>query len=220
MVKNKKTKLTINLYDLSGKLTSELPVGGDIFTAKKNPKLVAQAIKVYLSNQRKSHSRVKTRGEVVGSTRKIWRQKGTGRARHGSLTAPIFVGGGIVHGPTGQENWKLSINKKMKKAALASVISEYLSNSKICAISDLAKIEPKTKKAEGLVKALAGSEKKLLESKKVLFVVDKMNSKIKMAFGNLKGKGITVETFSGLNTYLVLRNNYLIFDKKVLEIEK
>jgi len=220
MAKSKKSELVINLYDLSGKLAGSLPVDGDLFMAKKNPSLVAQAVKVYLSNQRKSHSKVKTRGEVAGSTRKIWRQKGTGRARHGSLTAPIFVGGGIVHGPTGQENWKLTISKKMKRAALCSVISDYFSKGKVCAISDLAKIEPKTKKAESLIKALAGSEKNLLEGKKVLFVVDKISDKIKMAFGNLRGKGVMVETFSGLNTYLVLRSSYIVFDKKTLEIEK
>ncbi len=218
--KSEQIKLAVNVYKLSGEKIGSAPLSTNIFAVKKNPELVAQAVRVYLSNQRKAKPRVKTRGEVVGSTRKIWKQKGTGRARHGSLTAPIFVGGGIAHGPTGRENWKLKFSKKMKKMALFSVLTEHYDSKKICAVADIAKINPKTKKAELLLNKIKETEKNLLEAKKVIVVVDKHTSEVKRAFGNLRGKGVLVKRFSDLNTYLVLNSNYLIFDEKVLEIEK
>jgi len=218
--KNEQNKLSIDIYELSGEKSGQIVVSGDIFAVKKNPELVAQAVRVYLSNQRKAHPRVKSRGEVVGSTRKIWKQKGTGRARHGDLKAPIFVGGGIAHGPTGRENWKLKFSKKMKRKALFSVLTEQFNSKRICAVSDITKIDPKTKKAELLLNKLKKSEKNLLGSKKVLVVIEKHTDQVKRAFGNLAGKGVIVTRFVDLNPYLVLNSNYLIFDKKVLEIEK
>lgn len=218
MVKNKSRK-SVNLYQLDGKISGQITLRGGMFIGKDNPSLVAQAVRVYLSSQRKAHPKVKTRGEVKGSTRKIWRQKGTGRARHGSLTAPIFVGGGVAHGPTGKENWKLIISKKMKRAALASVLSDYLSQERVAAVSDLEKIKPKTKEAEKLLKAISKNEKNF-DGGKAIFIVKEINDKMKRAFGNLKGKGILLKQVGDLNTYLVLQNRYLIFDKKTLEIEK
>ena len=218
--KSNQDKLVINIYEHSGEKSGNLAISKDVFAVKKNPSLVAQAVRVYLSNQRKANPRVKTRGEVVGSTRKIWKQKGTGKARHGSLKAPIFVGGGVAHGPTGKENWKLKFSKTMKKTALFSVLTEQFNSKRICAVSDISKIDPKTKKAELLLNKLKESEKNLLGSKKVLVVVEKHEDQVKRAFRNLKGKGVLVKRFEDLNCYLVLNSDYLIFDKKVLEIEK
>ena len=92
----------IPLVNTSGKKVKSLKVSGKIFGAKVNPSLVNQAVRVYLSNQRQASARTKSRGEVKVTKAKIWRQKGTGRARHGSRNAPIFVGGAKAHGPTGQ----------------------------------------------------------------------------------------------------------------------
>src|SRR3989344_1873864 len=95
----------------------------EIFGQEVNTKLLAQAMRVYMTNLKKFTASTKTRGEVRGSTAKIYRQKGTGRARHGAITAPIFVGGGIVFGPKPRKV-VLDLPKKMKKAALLAALSD------------------------------------------------------------------------------------------------
>ncbi len=101
-----------------------------IWSAKPNVDLVSQVVNVYRSNQRCSNASAKDRGDVSGGGKKPWRQKGTGRARHGSTRSPIWVGGGVVFGPTGR-NWKRSVNRKMKLGALASVLSDRLSKGDV-----------------------------------------------------------------------------------------
>ena len=101
-----------------------------VWNAKVNNDLVAQVVTVYRSNARSSNASVKDRGEVRGGGRKPWKQKGTGRARHGSIRSPIWVGGGVTFGPTGR-NWKRSVNKKMKLGALASVLTDRLNHEEV-----------------------------------------------------------------------------------------
>ena len=115
---------SLDVYSTSGKKTSTTSVKKKFFEAKINSSLMAQAIRVYLSNQRQAPAKTKSRGEVKVTKKKVWRQKGTGRARHGSRNAPIFVGGGKAHGPSGTQNYKLKMSKKMKKASLFSALSE------------------------------------------------------------------------------------------------
>src|SRR3989337_4248642 len=95
----------------------------DVFEKKVKPVILAQAVRVWLSNQRAANAKTKTRTEVSKTTAKMYKQKGTGRARHGSYSAPIFVGGGVAHGPTGGENWKLKLPAKMTKKALLGALS-------------------------------------------------------------------------------------------------
>src|SRR5690554_4960009 len=93
---------------------SSIEVSDAVFGQKANPTLLAQAVRVYLSNLRQGTSKVKTRSEVSRTRAKWYRQKGTGNARHGARSAPIFVGGGVAHGPNGQQNWTKSLSRKMK----------------------------------------------------------------------------------------------------------
>src|SRR3990167_4404213 len=95
----KKSKLSLSIYNIEGKEQKTVELPKEIFSVAVNPSLLAQSVRVFLVNQRQGNVSVKTRGEVIGSTRKIYRQKGTGKARHGAIKAPIFVGGGIAHGP-------------------------------------------------------------------------------------------------------------------------
>jgi large subunit ribosomal protein L4 len=95
-------KSSLDLYDSTGKITSKVNVP-KAFNVNVDPELIALAIRVYLANQRQATSQVKTRGEVNKTTKKVWRQKGTGRARHGGKGAPIFVGGGVAHGHSGDQ---------------------------------------------------------------------------------------------------------------------
>src|SRR3990167_8071260 len=109
-----------------------------------SPQLLAQAIKVYLTNQRQGTKHAKTRGEVAGSGKKIWRQKGTGKARHGDRQAPLFVGGGIAHGPKGNENYKLNLPDKMKRLALRIVLTDKLKDERIVLVKSLKTVKAKT----------------------------------------------------------------------------
>jgi large subunit ribosomal protein L4 len=157
---------------------STVTVSDEVFGATVNQTLLSQAIRVYLSNQRQGTSRVKTRGEVTGSRRKIWKQKGTGNARHGAKSAPIFVGGGIAHGPKGVENWNLDLSKKMKKKALISALSAQAEN--ILVVDNFAEISGKTKNAVKFLNTIN------VTGKKVLIILDSASKEIIRAFNNIQ----------------------------------
>ena len=207
--------MKVNLYDLKAKNTGQVDLNKDVFGYKINKNLMTQSVRVYLSNQRKSHAKAKNRSEVSGSTRKIWAQKGTGRARHSDRQAPIFVGGGVAHGPKGVQNYKLKMSKKMTKFALRSALSLFADNKNILVISDFDKIDSKTKNAQNFVDLLKKADKKLLSSKKIGLIVDSKNIKVKKAFRNLER--INIIYTDSINTYNILNQNFLIFSDKSLE---
>ena len=114
-----------DLYNLKGEKIGDLTLPKSVFGAKINETLISQAIRVLLSRRRSAHAKTKHRGEVAGSTKKMWAQKGTGRARHSTAKAPQFVGGGSAHGPRGNRNFTLKLTKRMKVVALKSVLSKF-----------------------------------------------------------------------------------------------
>lgn len=202
-VKRSKTgSLKIDVYDTKGKIVESINLPKEIFGAKVNNQLIAQAVRVYLANQRKGTASTKTRGEVAGSTRKIYRQKGTGRARHGSIRAPIFVKGGVVFGPKPRD-YSLNLPKKMKKAALFSALSVKAKEGKIKAISGLEKIEPKTKLMAQVLKNLS------LNGEKVLVILPSKMENVQRGLRNIKNIELTL--VQNLNTYQVLKYKTLLF---------
>src|SRR5579885_383385 len=136
--------LLIDVYGIDRKVSGKVSLPHVIFGEKVNKQLLAQAVRVYLANKRQGTVSTKTRGEVDGSTRKIYRQKGTGRARHGSVRAPIFVHGGVVHGPKPRD-YSLNLPKKMRRKALFSALSAKLQDGQIKVVAGFEKLEPKTK---------------------------------------------------------------------------
>ena len=184
--------MTIPVYNLVGKELTPIDLDKKIFGAKPNPQLVSQAVRVYLSNQRSSSAHTKTRGEVQGSTRKIFKQKGTGRARHGSIRAPIFVGGGIAHGPDGTQNYKLKMPSKMIKVALLSVLSQKAHAKEISAIKG-------SKDATGKTKEMAELIGKIVPVGKVLFITESGQSKFRLGVRNIDR--VIVSTTVSLNVY-------------------
>jgi len=201
------------VFDLTGKEKGKLALPEGVFAAKINPVLMAQAVRVYLANQRKGTAKTKTRGEVSGSGRKIWRQKGTGRARHGDRYAPIFVGGGVAHGPRGNQNYRLKLPRKMKRAALRSALTAKLKEKEIVLIDGLKKIDPKTKVAkEVLTKVL---KDQLDQKKDYLLVLPEKWEKTIRAFRNLPFVDIT--PVDSLNCYSALRHDYLIFSPEAID---
>ncbi len=207
--------MQINIYNLQGKSTSKISLPKTAFGLEDNPQLLAQAVKVYLSNQRKAKAKTKTRGEVRGSGIKIWRQKGTGRARHGDRYAPIFVGGGIAHGPTGEENYKKKMPKKMKSKALAVALSVKAKDKEIRVITGLEKIEGKTKEMAQFLKGLIKREKIEKKTPKFLLVLPEKMEKIIRAGRNIPGLEISLS--QNLNTYQVLNNDLLLLSKEAVK---
>jgi len=210
--------LTVDVYSISGKVVSKLSLPKEIFGVRVNERLIAQAVRVYLANQRKGTASTKTRGEVRGSTRKIWRQKGTGRARHGSRKAPIFVGGGIAFGPKPRD-YSLKLPKKMKKAALFSALSLKKNNGEIKVLSGIEKIKPKTKNMGLLIKKLGFNDKK---RSLLLVTPDKQNSGFENVYRAARNiEGLKILKADLLNTYDVLDNKgVLLMKDAVLAIGK
>lgn len=205
----KEDTLMIDVFDTKGQAAGKMELPKVCFAAKINPVLMAQAVRVYLANQRQGTVSAKTRGQVKGSTRKIYRQKGTGRARHGDIKAPIFVGGGVAFGPKMRDLSK-KMPKKMKKLALSSALTGKFKEGRIKLISGWEKISGKTKE---MAKILS-----LERNFKVLFVLADNNQteKVKRAAGNLEN--VTLIPASLLNTYEVLRHDKLVFMKEAIEI--
>lgn len=216
--REKKTKLGVTLFDYQGKVKGELPFPSLVAKGEINSNLLAQAVRVFLANQRQAKAKVKTRGEVRGSRRKIWRQKGTGRARHGDRYAPIFVGGGVAHGPTGKENYRLGLSKKMRKKALLSALSYCFQENKIVAVEGLKKISPKTKAAVALLESIKQKQKGWEKKKKLIVIGVKREENVRRAFANLKGKGVAFLPTDSLNPYLILNCEGLIFEKEAVKV--
>src|SRR3972149_4929629 len=143
------------IYNIEGKKTGTVTLPENVFGVRWNADLVKQGADSLLSTKRKNVAHTKDRSEVRGGGRKPWKQKGTGRARHGSTRSPIWVGGGVTHGPLSEKNYKRKISKKKRAQTLFSVLSKKMKDGEILFIDSLALSEPKTKKAEGIIKNLS-----------------------------------------------------------------
>lgn len=193
------------VFDAKGKADGSVVPSESLFGAKVNDVLLAQSVRVYLANQRAGSAKTKTRGEVEGSTRKIYKQKGTGKARHGSIRAPIFVGGGIVFGPV-PHDFHLKLSKSMKRAALVSALSAKRADTIV--MDGLETVEPKTKLVASAL-AAAGC------SGTVLLVVPKGASALVRASRNIDGLESIPAT--DLHPYTILMHKTIVFTKKSLE---
>ncbi|MBI4038518.1 50S ribosomal protein L4 [Candidatus Daviesbacteria bacterium] len=202
-------KLSVPIYSLAGRSGGTLSLSKEIFGQKVNKKLLAQAVRVYLTNRKSLLASTKTRGEVEGSTAKIYRQKGTGRARHGSIRAPIFVGGGIVFGPKARKV-RLDLPKKMRKAALISALSAKTEDQSILGLSGLDKLSGKTKEIAKLMSSLR--KKKQIST--LIITTDKMDNVVR---GTRNIPNIRVLPVNLVNVYEVLRYKLLLISKEAAE---
>lgn len=192
------------------KLVSEVKLPKNIFGSKVNLSLMAQAVRVYLSNKRQGNAKTKTRSEVAFTTKKIWKQKGTGKARHGAKSAPIFVKGGVAHGPTGEQNYHLSLNKKMRKLALKSALLDKLKNNKLIIVEGLDKIKTKTAEFEKIIKKLVPTL-----DKRITLVISKQSENINRVSRNLPY--INLLEVKHLSAYPVLNSQILLVTKESLK---
>jgi large subunit ribosomal protein L4 len=213
VVAAKETGLKQSVYDLKGAVSGSIELPAEIFGAKINKTLMTQAVRVYLANKRRGTLSTKSRGDVKISTRKIYKQKGTGRARHGAASAPIFVGGGIAFGPKPRD-FSMKLNQGMKKAALFSALSAKLKDGEIKIITGLEKIEQKTSKMAAVVKNLELNGK----GQSLLLVTPKAGADFENVVKAARNiKGVSVVSANQLNTYSILVHNRVLFMKNAVE---
>jgi large subunit ribosomal protein L4 len=203
------------IYNIKAEKVGEIALPKAIFDAKISEKLISQAIRVYLANQRSSFAKAKNRSEVAGTRQKVWAQKGTGRARHGNRTAPIFVGGGSALGPDGKQNYSLKISKKMKTVAINSILTKFAQDKKILIIDSFEKLNPKTKEGIKLITGLRAADEVLSKSPKVGIVTTETLPNVKRAFGNIPKTNLL--SLKSLNVYDLSNQNFLIFSQKTLD---
>lgn len=204
-----------DLFNKEGKIVGKINLPEKIFGEKENMSLVSQAVRVYLANQRSGSANTKTRGQVKGSTRKIYKQKGTGRARHGDIKAPIFVGGGIAFGPKIRD-FSLSLSKKMIRKALFGALSFKNKSNNLIILDSLVSLPVKTKemiKVLNSLKIFDAKNKK--RENNLLLVLGKKSEDIKKTGRNIKG--VLITTVNSLNTYEIMKNRKIIFLKEAVE---
>lgn len=215
--KKKSTKLETEVFNTKGEVIGKISLPEEIFRAKVNSKLMAQAIRVYLANQRLGTHSTKNRAQVSGSTRKIYRQKGTGRARHGSIKAPIFIGGGIAHGPRPRD-YSLKLPKKAKKLALFSALTSKYGEGKMKVVTDLEKIDSKTKMMAKILENLSLEKEKKQKASSTLLVLPSAMKNVILAGRNLPS--LTIAQARLLNTYDVLVHENILLTPEVILLIK
>ncbi|MDO8488320.1 MAG: 50S ribosomal protein L4 [bacterium] len=197
--------ISASAFSIKGEELKPVTLAAGVFGVKVSPQLLAQAVRVYLGNQRQSAAQTKTRGEVEGSTRKIYKQKGTGRARHGSVRAPIFVGGGIAHGPTGGQNYSGRLPAKMRRLAILGALSIKAAAKDISVIADAEKSSGKTVQSSWLA-----------SGKSILVVSTSELDKFNRACRNLHR--VDVVKANQLTTYQVMAHQKLVLAQPALEV--
>ena len=191
---------TIDVYDVTGKKVKSLELKEEVFGIEPNEELVHTVLVNYLANQRQGTQSTKTRAEVRGGGRKPWRQKGTGRARQGSIRAPQWIKGGIALGPK-PRSYKYTVNKKERALAIRSVLSAKVLENELVVVDNMPLKEIKTKE---MVKALNN----LKVEGKALIMLPTKNENIQKSARNIEGvKTTLVET---INVYDLLKYNKLV----------
>lgn len=196
------------IYNQEGKETSEIELNEAIFGLPWNADLVHQAIRVAFANKRQILASTKDRSEVKGGGRKPWKQKGTGRARHGSIRSPLWKGGGITFGPTSKRNFKLKINKKMAQKAILTALSAKARDNEILILDYLKLSTSKTKEMAKIMKNFP-------QVKNGLMIMPDINENIKRAASNLPN--LEVISINNLNVLNILKYQHLILTKDVID---
>lgn len=198
----------LSVYNNSGNEVEKVNLNKEIFEEKINEHVVHEAVTAQLAAKRQGNASTKGRSEVRGGGRKPWRQKGTGRARHGSIRSPLWVGGGITFGPK-PRSYKKKINKKTKKLAIRSVLTAKADAGELLIIDKLSFDKPKTKNAVELLNNLN------LNDKKVLIVLPEKDKNTYLSIRNIaKAKTMVLE---GLNVYDLLNNDMVVIPQPALD---
>lgn len=211
-MKAKSTNLTAQIHNVSGKEVGTFSLPEAVFSTPWNADLVHQVVTSMMSNARSNTAHTKTRGEVAGTGKKPWQQKGTGRARHGSRRSPIWVGGGVAHGPRNERNFGRKINKAAKAKALSVILAAKHRDGEILFIDNLGLNTPKAKQAKEILMTLSkikGFDKLGTKPKNAALITSNVRSAaVWKSFGNFGN--VDVEEFRSINPVSVLNHKYLI----------
>lgn len=203
--------MEISVLNIQGEEVDKIELDSFVFDGKINTSLIHQAVITYLSNQRKGRACTKTKGEVQGGGKKPWRQKGTGRARIGSIRSPLWRGGGIIFGPK-PKSYRKDLPKKMKNSALKSVLNAKLNDKEMLVLDNLKVDSHKTKEFAKIIKNLK------LSKIKSRFVVENLENNLQLSLRNIKD--VDVEVAKNLNAASALDCRRLVFTKNGLrEVE-
>ena len=199
--------MKVDIYNMQGEKAGTLEVADAIFAHEWNADLVHQAVLAQQANLRRPWAHAKGRGEVRGGGKKPWKQKGTGRARHGSIRSPIWKGGGVSHGPVKTRDFSQKLNKKMSRGALHAVLSKKLADGALKFVDTMAKSTGKTKEVASVLKKFTGA--KTMQS--TLLVRDSKNTSIVRAARNINN----VEILSGdaLNIYELMKAKHVLVEQ-------
>lgn len=200
----------VTLYAQDGTAKGTLELDDRLFGVAVNPALVHEAVVAQTANARTAVAHTKTRGEVAGTGKKPWKQKGTGRARHGSRRSPIWVGGGITFGPRNDRNFSVKMNKQARRKALAMVLTDKVVNERFVVVENIDVGEGKTKE---LVQSLA---KLPVQGKKTLVVTIPDNKLVGRSARNLPG--VSSLPAHALNIVDLLRHEYVLITPPAVEM--
>jgi len=204
--------MKLDLYNQQGEVTGSVTLPKDIFEVKLNADLVHQISVSLSANKRQISAHTKNRGEVRGGGKKPWRQKGTGRARHGSIRSPLWKGGGVTHGPRNDRIFEKDIPKKMRRKALFMILSEKARNKHLVILD---KIELEKGKTKEMVKSL---EKLPCNNQATLIALPNYDKKVFFAARNIKKTFI--EDARNLNVLELLSHKYLLLTKESIKTIK
>lgn len=205
-----KKELSISVYDLTGSEVKSVDLPQELFGAKISPTTVQTYIRVYQQNQRQGTASTKTRSEVVGSTRKIYRQKGTGNARHGARKAPIFVGGGITFGPKPRD-YSLKMTKKQKFVALTSSLTMKQEAGAIIAL------EEKAREMDGKTKTVASFLTKQKMNDKKTLIITAAPEKAMMHRATRNIQNIEMVDAKSINPYIIINSDAIVIFEDAIE---
>ena len=200
---------SVPVVDVAGKRVAERDLPAELFEAKVSVPLMHQVVVAGMASLRSGTHATKTRGEVSGGGRKPWRQKGTGRARQGSIRAPQWSGGGVSHGPQPRDH-SMRVNKKMKRGALRSALSDALASGKLAVVDRLGFEEPKTRRAAEVIEAL-GLEGRIL----LVLPAPSGDGAVEKSFRNLPQ--VRIAYVRSLGVYEVIAADRVLFTQESLD---
>ncbi len=214
--------MKIAVYNQEGKEAGQIALPKEIFDLKINPDLIYQVAVSQAANRRQVSAKAKNRGEVSGGGRKPWKQKGTGRARQGSIRSPLWKGGGVTFGPTTERNFKKQINRKMRRKAVLMLLSSKAKENQLLVLNELKIEAPKTKLMAAVIDNLLPILQKGKQTKSgketILLVLPGQDKNILFAGRNLENVKMIVA--KDLNALALLSVKYLIFPEATMKVLK
>ncbi len=202
------------VYNLKNEEIGKVELPKSVFGVTWKPELIKQVVMAQMANLRRPWAHAKGRGEVRGGGKKPWKQKGTGRSRHGSIRSPIWKGGGKSHGPTKERDYSQKVNKKMKRSALFSVLSRKFKDGEIKIIKDFTFDKQKTKLASAALTTLVGNGKKIRRYDTLVISAPETKG-LERVFRNLQ-KAKVLDS-RALNVYDILNYKHILVEEKAVE---